>query len=46
MTDKVVKVSGIKAMTKAGSKPVRLLKGGKSYTADTKKQRKYKVKGE
>lgn len=37
---------GIKSLTKAGSIPVRLAKGGKELVRDAKKQRKYKVKGE
>lgn len=40
------KTLGLKQLTKAGSKPVKLAKGGKSYISDNKKQRKYKVKGE
>jgi hypothetical protein len=37
---------GLKSFTKAGSVPVRLKAGGKEYTKDTTKKRKYKVKGE
>lgn len=47
MADKAdKKVIGLKQLTKAGSKPVKLAKGGKSYVPDNKKQRMYKVKGE
>lgn len=41
-----MKNNGIKSMTKVGSVPVRLAKGGKDYVRDTSKERKYKVKGE
>lgn len=37
---------GLKLLTKAGSIPVRLAKGGKEFIRDTSKSRKYKVKGE
>lgn len=40
------KKPGLKSFTKAGSVPVRLKKGGKEFTRDTSKKRKYKVKGE
>jgi hypothetical protein len=40
------KTIGLKQLTKAHSKPVKLAKGGKAFVADNKKQRKYKVKGE
>lgn len=37
---------GLKSFTKPHSVPVRLKAGGKEYTRDTSKERKYKVKGE
>lgn len=37
---------GLKSFTKQHSVPVRLKSGGKEYTRDTSKERKYKVKGE
>lgn len=40
------KPGGIKSFTRAGSVTVRLKAGGKEYTRDTSKERKYKVKGE
>lgn len=40
------KPAGIKSFTKPHSVAVRLAKGGKNYVTDTRKSRKYKVKGE
>ena len=40
------KAPGLKLMTRKGSEPVRLAKGGKEYVRDNSKKRKYKVKGE
>lgn len=40
------KVPGLKLLTRKGSEPVRLAKGGKEYVRDSSKKRKYKVKGE
>lgn len=40
------KTVGLKKMTKAGSIPLRLAKGGKELVRDTSKQRKYRVAGE
>ncbi len=40
------KVQGLKSFTKPYSIPVRLKKGGKEFTVDTSKNRKYKTKGE
>lgn len=40
------KNKGIKSFTRAGSKPVRLGKGGKELVPDTSKKRLYKVRGE
>lgn len=37
---------GLKRLTKAGSAPVKLAKGGKELVRDNSKNRKYKVKGE
>lgn len=37
---------GLKLMTRKGSVPVRLAKGGKEFVRDNSKSRKYKVKGE
>ena len=37
---------GIKSMTKPGSVPIRLAKGGQEYVRDNTKKRLYKVKGE
>jgi hypothetical protein len=37
---------GLKRLTKAGSEPVRLAKGGKELVRDNSKKRNYKVKGE
>lgn len=45
MTDKK-KQCGLKSFTKPNSIPVLLKAGGKEYTRDTSKERKYKVKGE
>jgi hypothetical protein len=40
------KTKGLKMLTRAGSIPVRLAKGGKELVRDNSKARKYKVKGE
>lgn len=40
------KIVGLKKMTKAGSIPMRMAKGGKELVRDTSKQRKYRVPGE
>jgi hypothetical protein len=40
------KVPGLKLLTRKGSVPVRLAKGGKEYVEDKSKKRKYRVKGE
>lgn len=37
---------GLKRLTKAGSKPMRVAKGGKELQVDTSKTRKYRVAGE
>lgn len=46
MEDNKSKTLGLKRLTKAGSIPVRMAKGGKHLERDTSKTRKYKVKGE
>lgn len=40
------KTLGLKMLTRKGSEPVRLAKGGKEFVRDNSKKRKYKVKGE
>jgi hypothetical protein len=40
------KTKGQKMMTRAGSVPVRLAKGGKELVRDTSKSRKYRIRGE
>jgi len=40
------KTKGLKLLTRPGSIPVRLAKGGKELVRDTSKSRKYKVRGE
>jgi hypothetical protein len=40
------KIVGLKKMTKPGSIPMRMAKGGKEMVRDTSKQRKYRVAGE
>ena len=40
------KTKGLKMLTRAGSVPMRLAKGGKELVRDTSKSRKYKVRGE
>lgn len=40
------KTKGLKMLTKAGSTPVRLAKGGKELVRDNSKSRKYRVRGE
>ena len=40
------KTKGLKMLTRAGSVPLRVAKGGKEMVRDTSKHRKYKVKGE
>jgi hypothetical protein len=46
MAEQQKKVIGLKQMTKAHSKPVKLAKGGKELIRDNSKHRKYKVVGE
>ena len=45
-TEKKALTKGLKLLTRAGSEPIRLGKGGKEYVRDNSKKRKYKVKGE
>lgn len=40
------KTKGLKMLTRAGSVPVRLAKGGKELVRDNTKSRKYRVRGE
>jgi hypothetical protein len=40
------KTKGLKLLTRAGSVPVRLAKGGKELVRDPSKSRKYRVRGE
>jgi len=40
------KTKGLKMLTKPGSVPVRLAKGGKEFVRDNSKSRKYRVRGE
>ena len=40
------KTKGLKLLTRPGSIPVRLAKGGKELVRDTSKSRKYKVRGD
>lgn len=40
------KTKGLKMLTRPGSIPVRLAKGGKELVRDNSKSRKYKVRGE
>jgi hypothetical protein len=40
------KTKGLKMLTRAGSVPMRLAKGGKELVRDTSKVRKYRVAGE
>lgn len=39
-------VKGLKKLTKPGSIPLKLAKGGKEFVRDSSKTRKYKVRGE
>ncbi len=40
------KTKGLKMLTRAGSIPVRLAKGGKELVRDNSKKRLYRVRGE
>ena len=40
------KTKGLKLLTRAGSVPMRLAKGGKELVRDNTKSRKYRVRGE
>lgn len=40
------KTKGLKMLTRPGSIPVRLAKGGKELVRDTSKSRKYRIRGE
>jgi len=40
------RIKGLKMLTRPGSIPVRLAKGGKELVRDNTKSRKYKVRGE
>jgi hypothetical protein len=40
------KTKGLKMLTRAGSVPMRLAKGGKELVRDNTKSRKYRVRGE
>ena len=40
------KTKGLKMLTRAGSVPMRLAKGGKELVRDNIKSRKYRVRGE
>lgn len=40
------KTKGLKMLTRPGSVPMRLAKGGKELIRDTSKSRKYRVRGE
>lgn len=40
------KTKGLKLLTRAGSVPMRLAKGGKELVRDNSKSRKYRVRGE
>lgn len=40
------KTKGLKMLTRSGSVPMRLAKGGKELVRDNTKSRKYRVRGE